>query len=117
MPKGQSASAVARKDTSTCSVIYTYGPASNFGKEHDRAGAVAPVRRALESVTAFEPAALEQELKAFVAERNMKVGQFVHPLRFAATGRSVGLGLYDALAILGRERSLMRIRRAASAAG
>jgi glutamyl-tRNA synthetase len=70
-----------------------------------------------ESVAAFEPAALEQELKAFVAERNLKVGQVVHPLRFAVTGRTVGLGLYDALAILGRERSLARIRRAASAAG
>jgi glutamyl-tRNA synthetase len=69
-----------------------------------------------ESVAAFEPAALEQELKAFVAERNLKVGQLVHPLRFALTGRTVGLGLYDALAILGRERSLARIRRAAAAA-
>jgi len=29
----------------------------------------------------------------------------------------VGLGLYDALALLGRERSLARIRRAAAAAG
>jgi glutamyl-tRNA synthetase len=71
----------------------------------------------LESLAAFEPGALEQELKAFVAERNLTAGQLVHPLRFAVTGRTVGLGLYDALAILGRERSLARIRRAASAAG
>ena len=45
-----------------------------------------------------------------MAERSLKVGQLVHPLRFAVTGRTVGLGLYDALAILGRERSLARIR-------
>jgi glutamyl-tRNA synthetase len=94
------------------------------GAEFDKAlkvpGAAALLREyaaRLEATSAFEPSALEQELKAFVAERNMKVGQLVHPLRFAATGRSVGLGLYDALAILGRERSLARIRRAASAAG
>ena len=68
-------------------------------------------------LSAFEPAALEQELKAFAAERDIKVGQLIHPLRFALTGRSVGLGLYDALALLGRERSLARIRRAAAAAG
>ena len=83
-------------------------------------GAVALLREfaaRLESAAAFEPAALEQDLKAFVAERNLKVGQLVHPRRFAVTGRTVGLGLYDALAILGRERSLARIRRAASAAG
>ena len=71
----------------------------------------------LESLSAFEPTALEQELKAFAAERDIKVGQLIHPLRFALTGRSVGLGLYDALALLGRERSLARIRRAAAAAG
>jgi glutamyl-tRNA synthetase len=70
----------------------------------------------LESIAAFEPAALEQELKTFAAQRDVKVGALIHPLRFALTGRSVGLGLYDALAILGRERSLARIRRAAAAA-
>lgn len=67
--------------------------------------------------TPFEAVPLENELKAFVAERGVKVGALVHPLRFALTGRAVGLGLYDALAILGRERSLARIRRALAAAG
>ena len=62
-------------------------------------------------------AVLENELKAFVAERGLKVGQLIHPLRYAVTGRTVGLGLYDALAILGRDRSLTRIKRAIAAAG
>jgi glutamyl-tRNA synthetase len=94
------------------------------GVEFDKAlkapGAAALLREfaaRLESSSAFEPAALEQELKAFVGERNLKASALIHPLRFAVTGRSVGLGLYDALAILGRERSLARIRRAAAAAG
>jgi glutamyl-tRNA synthetase len=93
------------------------------GPEFDKAlkapGAVALLRELaarLESVPAFEPDALEQEAKSFVAERGIKIGQLVQPLRFAVTGRSVGLGLYEALAILGRERSLARIRRAAAAA-
>jgi glutamyl-tRNA synthetase len=93
------------------------------GPEFDKAlkapGAVALLRELaarLESVSAFEPDVLEQEAKSFVTERGLKIGQLVHPLRFAVTGRSVGLGLYDALAILGRERSLARIRRAAAAA-
>ncbi len=71
----------------------------------------------LETVGTFEPATLENELKAFVAERGLKVGQLIHPLRLAVTGRTVGLGLYDALAILGRERSLARIKRAIAAGG
>ena len=90
-----------------------------FDKLVKAPGAVALLREfaaRLESLGAFDPDALEAELKAFVAERNLKVGQLVHPLRFAVTGRTVGLGLYDALAILGRERSLARVRRAAAAA-
>jgi glutamyl-tRNA synthetase len=71
----------------------------------------------LEAQSSFEPAALETELKAFVAEREVKVGALVHPLRYAVTARTVGLGLYDALAILGKERALARIRRALAAAG
>jgi glutamyl-tRNA synthetase len=92
---------------------------ADFDKLLKAPGTVALLREfaaRLESVGAFEPGVLEQELKAVAAERNLKVGQVVHPLRFAATGRTVGLGLYDALAILGRERSLERIRRAAAAA-
>jgi len=92
---------------------------ADFDKLVKAPGAVALLRdfaARLESLDAFEPPALEQALKGFVAERGLKVGQLVHPLRFAVTGRTVGLGLYDALAILGRERSLARIRRAASAA-
>jgi glutamyl-tRNA synthetase len=70
----------------------------------------------LAAVEPFAPADLEGALKAFVAERQVKVGQLVHPLRYAVTGRTVGLGLYDALAILGRQRSLERVRRALAAA-
>jgi glutamyl-tRNA synthetase len=93
---------------------------ADFDRALDAPGAVALLREfaaRLESLSAFEAVALEQELKAFVAERNLKAGALIHPLRFAVTGRSVGLGLYDALSILGRERSLARIRRAAAAGG
>jgi glutamyl-tRNA synthetase len=70
----------------------------------------------LAAVEPFEAAAIEAALKAFVAERGGKVGELVHPLRLAVTGRTVGLGLYDALALLGRARTLTRIGRAVAAA-
>jgi glutamyl-tRNA synthetase len=71
----------------------------------------------LAAVEPFEPATLEADVKEFVAERGIKMGPLVHPLRFAVTGRAVGLGLYDAFAILGRERTLARIHRALAAVG
>jgi glutamyl-tRNA synthetase len=36
----------------------------------------------------------------------------VHAVRVAVTGKTVGPGLYDCLAILGRERSLARLEKA-----
>jgi glutamyl-tRNA synthetase len=66
----------------------------------------------LETIEPFEPAALEEALKATAEAAGAKVGDLVHPIRVAVTGRSVGPGLYDCLAILGRQRSLARIARA-----
>jgi glutamyl-tRNA synthetase len=66
----------------------------------------------LSSVEPFEPAALEAHLKEFVERQGVKIGDLVHAVRVAITGKGVGFGLFDALAILGRERCLRRIERA-----
>jgi len=63
----------------------------------------------LAAVEPFEPGPLEEALKATAGAAGVKMGDLVHPVRVAVTGRSVGPGLYDCLAILGRERSLARI--------
>jgi glutamyl-tRNA synthetase len=42
----------------------------------------------------------------------VKVGDIVHAVRVAVTGKTVGPGLYDCLAILGRDTSLARIEAA-----
>ena len=72
---------------------------------------LAEIKNLLATMEPFEPAALEHELKMFIEERQMKMADLVHPLRVALTGKGVGFGLFDTLAILGRERSLARIER------
>ena len=67
---------------------------------------------ALERVEPFTPAALETALKRVVEAAGLKVGDLVHAVRVAVTGKTVGPGLYDCLAILGRERSIARLARA-----
>ena len=62
-----------------------------------------------------EPYAAEQLEKlthAFVESGGIKIGDIVHAVRVAVTGKAVGFGLFDTLAILGRERCLARIDRA-----
>ena len=51
-------------------------------------------------------------MHAFVAAEGIKIGEIIHAVRVAVTGKSVGLGLFDTLAILGRDRCLARIDRA-----
>jgi len=91
-------------------------------KQFAKPGAVELVGRfrdRLASVEPFEPPQLEAALQAFVADEHLKMGDIIHALRVATTGKSVGPGLYDCLAILGKAKCLERIdatlRRAAKA--
>jgi glutamyl-tRNA synthetase len=51
-------------------------------------------------------------MRDFLEVRRLKLKDIVHPLRVAVTGKSVGFGLFDTLAILGRDRCLSRLDRA-----
>jgi glutamyl-tRNA synthetase len=59
----------------------------------------------------FEPAALETLLNAYVTERGVGLGAIIHALRVAVTGKAAGPGMFDCLALVGRERCLSRIDR------
>ena len=66
----------------------------------------------IESLDAFEPEPLEAALKQVVSDAGVKAGDLVHAVRVAVSGKTVGPGLYESLAILGREKSLARLTRA-----
>lgn len=70
---------------------------------------LAKYRAQLATVEPYEVERLEAFSQEFIAAEDKKIADLVHPLRVALTGKSVGLGLFDTLAILGRERSLKRI--------
>jgi glutamyl-tRNA synthetase len=72
---------------------------------------------ALAGVEPFEPASIEVALKALCDRLGVKPRQAFAPIRVAVTGSKVSPGLYESLALLGREESLERLRRGASAAG
>jgi glutamyl-tRNA synthetase len=52
-----------------------------------------------------------------VETADKKVGELIHAVRVAVTGTTVGPGLYDCLVILGREKSLERLRNALELCG
>ena len=55
---------------------------------------------------------LETTLKALAQKLGGKTGDFVHPARVAASGRSVGPSLYHMLEVMGKARVLKRFDRA-----
>lgn len=69
-------------------------------------------RERLATVEPFEVDALDKLMHDFVEAESIKIGQIVHAVRVAVTGKSIGFGLFETLAILGRESCLARIDRA-----
>ncbi|HEY4231952.1 MAG TPA: glutamate--tRNA ligase [Lacipirellulaceae bacterium] len=69
-------------------------------------------RAGIADVEPFTAEHLEKWMHEWAAGQGVKIGDIVHAVRVAVTGKAVGFGLFDTLAILGRERCLARIDRA-----
>ena len=67
---------------------------------------------ALREADSFEPDELETRLGRILAEHDVKPGKLYQPIRVAITGTSVSPGIFESLAVLGKDRSLERIERA-----
>jgi glutamyl-tRNA synthetase len=63
----------------------------------------------------FDAGSLEKLLHDFAEREGIKIGQIIHAIRVAVTGKAIGFGLFDTLAILGRASCTDRIDRALAA--
>ncbi len=70
------------------------------------------VTEALAGIEPFDAATIESALKDLCSARGWKIGNLMAPLRLALTGKSTGISLFDAFAILGRESCAERVRLA-----
>jgi glutamyl-tRNA synthetase len=68
----------------------------------------------LEALPAWEGTAMEGALRALAEARGISGGKVFQPLRVALTGRTVSPGIFEVLELLGRARSVARIRAAAA---
>ena len=78
---------------------------------------LARYREKLAQADPFTAERLETLTYEFVESSGIKIGDIVHAVRVAVTGKAVGFGLFETLAILGRERCLARMYRALQMAG
>jgi glutamyl-tRNA synthetase len=80
-------------------------------KPEDAAELLKKFRDRLATADPFDAVSLDTLLHTFVESEAIQIGQIIHALRVAVTGRGVGIGMFDTLAILGRESCLARMDR------
>lgn len=72
-----------------------------------------------DTLTALDPwelASVETATRQVGTEFGLEKGNLTHPVRVAISGREEGPGLFEMIAVLGRERSVKRLRHAAELA-
>jgi len=67
------------------------------------------LRERYATLPTWAPASLESALREIAEQSGLGAGDLIHPLRVALTGSAVGPGIFDVLAVLGRDLSLHRI--------
>lgn len=103
----------------SCPLNYTAKARDLLAKStsHDTLNAVLPVLEAIPA-NAWEHAdKIENILRDFSAKTRIKLGDIAPPARAALTGRTVSIGIFDILTILGRTESLTRLKAACKKQG
>ncbi len=95
-----------------------FGPVALFEEEAAKkflTPAAAPTLSKLverfEAFPVFSKSEWETAFKKMVEEEGLKMGQLAQPVRVALTGRTASPGLFEVMEVLGRERTLLRLRR------
>jgi glutamyl-tRNA synthetase len=74
-------------------------------------GHVAALREAVAEIGPFDESTLEITLRHVAETRGIKAGALIHATRIAMTGRMVSPGLFEMLALLGRDTVTTRLDR------
>ena len=75
----------------------------------DAKGLLGRISARLNAEADWTAVALEANLKAYAEELGLGLGKLAQPLRAALTGQTTSPGIFDVLALLGRDESLARI--------
>jgi glutamyl-tRNA synthetase len=78
----------------------------------DKQPVLAALQRGLKSCTGFDEAAIEAVFAEVLADLGLKLGKVGPAVRVALVGGTVSPGIYEVVAVLGREESLRRLANA-----
>jgi glutamyl-tRNA synthetase len=78
----------------------------------DVAGPLSALIDKLAGLEDFSEAAIEQAFAEVLQQTGLPMGKLAQPVRVALTGSTVSPGIHDVIAVLGKERTLQRLRKA-----
>jgi glutamyl-tRNA synthetase len=70
---------------------------------------IGTLRGVLADVSPWTPEGTETAIRAFAEANSLKLGAIAQPLRIALTGRTTSPGIFDVLAVLGKDECLARL--------
>jgi glutamyl-tRNA synthetase len=79
----------------------------------DLAASIDELAARFERLPSFDRVTTEQALRELAESRGLKAAALIHPTRVAITGQAVSPGIFEVLELVGRERSVARLRAAA----
>src|SRR5690606_11092354 len=82
--------------------------------KQDTATVLAALIPTIENTDKFISANLESSIKNWITEKELSFGKVVPPLRLVIVGDMKGPHLFDIMELIGKEESIMRIRKALS---
>ena len=81
----------------------------NFSTD-EMSGHMAALTVALDGVSPFDEPHVEAMVRGTAAERGIKAGPLIHAVRVALTGRTASPGLFELMALLGRDETIARLK-------
>jgi glutamyl-tRNA synthetase len=64
----------------------------------------------LEPLSAFDEAAITASVEGFIQAKALKLGDVAQPIRVSLTGTTVSPGIFELMAVLGKDKTLKRLR-------
>jgi len=81
-------------------------------QKENAAAAIREVAGRLRTLEEFTPESIEREMRTVVAARGVKAGELIQPVRVAVTGRTETPGIFETMALLGKECVFARLEDA-----
>ncbi|MFN3158161.1 MAG: glutamate--tRNA ligase [Rubinisphaera brasiliensis] len=80
-------------------------------KPEDAVSLLEQLAETLEGSSANTVEEFDALIHKFVEDREIGIGQIIHALRVGVTGKAAGVGMFEAMSLLGRDRCVVRIRQ------